>query len=269
MKREADLVKRPAKCEVRDTRCALVRFLVFALFLSLSTLGFSASTPWQVNKHGQVRLLSSVDVAPTSGTVWLGLEQQPAPGWHVYWKNSGDAGYAPRLKWTDSKGIDVGPRSEVQGPTNIVHPKTKTGSLDLGPATPTLYWPAPTKFILPGDLVAYGYEQEVVYPIAAHVQPGAKTLHLVLDLDYLTCSEPCVPYRYTLTLDIPTAALSKYDAEAQTLIERFRTQVPSAAFSDDQIQNQARVERIGTAATDASGPAPGFLAMVFLASTLR
>ena len=38
-------------------------------------------------------------------------------------------------------------------------------------------------------------------------------LHAVVDVDYLTCGEACVPYRYKLTLDIPTAAQAQVDPE--------------------------------------------------------
>jgi len=205
------------------------------VFLFCAAFTQAASTDWKINKHGQVRLLSEYSVAPASGTIWFGLEHRTVPGWHVYWKNSGDAGYSPRLKWTGSQGFEALPLS----------------------------WPAPTKFILPGDLVAYGYEGQVVYPIEVHVRPGAKSLHVVLDLDYLTCSEPCVPYRYTFNLDLPIGAAAKRDSEAQALIQRFRRQIPAASVSDEQIQNYAPVERIGVRANDR--PPAGFWFMLCLA----
>ena len=67
----------------------------------------------------------------------MGLHFTLAPGWHVYWKNSGDAGFPPVVPCSS--------RAEILG-------------------KPELLWPAPQRFELPGDLVAFGYEDEVVYP---------------------------------------------------------------------------------------------------------
>lgn len=233
----AEREKRETKSEKRDRETSfdiVFRFLFLAFCLSVFALPAAAlSTPWRVNKQGQTRLISEFDVAPSSGVLHLGLHQKPAPGWHVYWKNAGDAGYAPRLTWAGSTGI----------------------------GTPVLFWPAPSKIILPGDLIAYAYEDEVVYPIDVPITPGAKALHIVLDLDYLTCSEPCVPYRYTFTLDIPTGAAPKLDAASKALIDYYRRQVPSPTLTDRQIQNQARVKRW----TPPSAIGAGFWVMLLLA----
>ena len=77
----------------------------------------------------------------------------------------------------------------------------------LAPGDIELLWPAPERFELPGDLVAFGYENEVVYPVRARLSgaPG-DTLKLAADVDYLVCEVDCIPYRYTLTLDQPLAA---------------------------------------------------------------
>src|SRR5690242_19940705 len=47
-------------------------------------------------------------VAESSGnpgdTVMLALHMQPAPGWHGYWSNPGDAGLGMTLKWSLPSG---------------------------------------------------------------------------------------------------------------------------------------------------------------------
>ena len=57
----------------------------------------AASGPWSTNPEARVRLVAA------SGH--LGLDFELAPGWHVYWKNSGDAGYPPRLDFSATPEI--------------------------------------------------------------------------------------------------------------------------------------------------------------------
>ena len=104
-----------------------------------------AAGEWATNPQSRVRLVSPWQVAPRNGELMLGLHFLLSPGWHVYWKNSGDAGFPPSATFRPA---------EVLG-------------------TPEILWPTPRRFQLPGDLVAFGYEGEVVYPVRAEIRPGA------------------------------------------------------------------------------------------------
>src|SRR4051794_1269038 len=104
-----------------------------------------AASAWSVNEPSQVRLITAAKVAPTAGEMWMGLQFRLKPGWHVYWKNSGAAGSPPAVTFQPE---DVLGKPEIQ-------------------------WPAPERFDLPGGLVAFGYEKEVVYPIRAQIQPAS------------------------------------------------------------------------------------------------
>jgi suppressor for copper-sensitivity B len=165
--------------------------LTAALVLTgLATAGFPSSSaavtgPWRENEQSRVRLVSAWAEAPRSGELDLGLEFEIRAGWHVYWKNSGDAGFPPVL--------DFSPTPEV------------TGS--------ELLWPAPERYELRGGLVAFGYEDHVIYPLRIHLRDGAlagppspSTLALAADLDYLVCEVDCIPYSYRLDLEQPLAA---------------------------------------------------------------
>src|SRR3954462_12312256 len=98
---------------------------------------------WQSNPQSRVRLITPWKVAPRPSSapsaqnveLRLGLHFALAPGWHVYWKNSGDAGFPPVVVFGKTPGLD---KAE-------------------------LLWPAPERFELRGGLVALGYETEVVY----------------------------------------------------------------------------------------------------------
>jgi DsbC/DsbD-like thiol-disulfide interchange protein len=158
-------------------------------------------------------LISPWRVAPRGGELILGLHFKLAPDWHAYWKNSGDAGFPPTVAFEPA---------EVLG-------------------KPELLWPTPHRFDLPGGLVAFGYEDEVVYPVQATLWPdalpaaevtdegrvtGAAPFYIKADLDYLVCKIDCVPYRYTLTLEQPLGDRPIADPETAPLLEAWLDRVP-------------------------------------------
>ncbi|HEY6322278.1 MAG TPA: protein-disulfide reductase DsbD domain-containing protein, partial [Thermoanaerobaculia bacterium] len=181
----------------------------------------AAASPWITNPQSQVRLISGDLVAPGQGELRLGIEFRLAPGWHAYWKNSGDAGYAPVVTWKDVPGL----------------------------APPELLWPAPHRFELPGGLEAFGYSDEVVYPvrtaiatiagsapsapIAGRPTGGAAgrraSLRISANVDYLVCAVDCVPYRYDLVLDQPLGERAEVDPRTAPRLDRWWRQVPLAA----------------------------------------
>src|SRR5437868_5758399 len=64
----------------------------------------------------------------------VGLLLRMAPGWHTYWKYSGDAGLPTEIKWKLPSDWKVG---EIQ-------------------------WPIPLKTNDPGDIQTYGYQDEIM-----------------------------------------------------------------------------------------------------------
>jgi DsbC/DsbD-like thiol-disulfide interchange protein len=183
---------------------------------------WGAAGEWAKNPQSSVRLITPWRTAPRSGELILGLQFLLSPGWHVYWKNSGDAGFPP---------------SVTLQPADRLTP-------------PEILWPTPRRFELPGGLVAFGYEKEVVYPVRAELKPAApaaapaptsdappatsdaaappagEVLHLAADLDYLVCQVDCVPYRYTLTVDQPLGDRTESDPETVLALQSWLDQVP-------------------------------------------
>jgi len=133
-----------------------------------------------------------------------GLYFKLEPGWHIYWKNAGDSGEPPHVKWTFPEGISTSP----------------------------LQFPAPKRLPL-GPLMDFGYEDEVVFPFSIEVGRTAKSgpADLHAKVDWLVCREVCIPGKAELDLirnvsDRPTnPILSGSDA---TLIERFEAQIPKS-----------------------------------------
>lgn len=181
----------------------IFRFLcLLALALSLAPeTARAASSPWSENEQSRVRLITPYDVAPRSGNLLLGLHFKLSPGWHVYWKNSGDAGFPPVVAFAKDAGLGDA------GDTEIL-------------------WPAPHRFELPGDLVAYGYEDEVVYPVRTTVQAAGNQIEISAALDYLICEVDCIPYRYDLKLTQRVGDAEVPDPQTAPLVEKALDQLP-------------------------------------------
>ena len=211
---------------------ATVAAIALSLFALPEPLA-AATGAWSTTPEAKVRLISGWSAAPASETdLDLGLDFELAPGWHVYWKNSGDAGYAPKL--------DLSATPEV------------TGS--------KLLFPAPHRLDLPGGLVSFGYENAVVYPIAGrwHGAPG-KALHLRARLEYLVCADECVPYAAELALLLPAAdpeANAALDPESSERLARFRRQLPV---------DSSEVAGAPAVAVHAEAGAPPFSVLVLVA----
>lgn len=199
---------------------ALVALVLVSLGLLTSARpAAAAASPWNENPHSRVRLVSPYRVAPANGELWLGLHFTLAPGWHVYWKNSGDAGFPPVIDTTATPEL---------------------GDVEL-------LFPAPDRYELAGGLVAFGYAHEVVYPVHAMLAaPGEERLELSITLDYLVCEVDCVPYRYTLRLDQPLAGRAageapapEIDPETAPLLDAWRSRLPRPVAELPEITTDA------------------------------
>jgi len=127
-----------------------------------------ATTP-----HATAMLVSDADAVAPGGAVHLGLRLRMAPGWHIYWKNPGDAGVPPQLDWTLPAGVTAGP----------------------------IAWPAPTRNAEP-PLMTYGYAGEVLLPVTVS-GAGAGPLSVGLHASWLICEKLCVPEEADLRLTLP------------------------------------------------------------------
>jgi thiol:disulfide interchange protein/DsbC/DsbD-like thiol-disulfide interchange protein len=154
----------------------IAQVFVAALFL-LTPAGVHAAPV--KSEHMTAELVAQGEAVP-GGETYVAFDQKMEPGWHTYWRNSGDAGMPTTIVWTLPNGWK---------PSDIV-------------------WPAPSK--LPtGPLMDYGYEGEILLPVAltapASAKPG-QTVTIKAKMNYLICSNVCVPGSADLTLDIKIAA---------------------------------------------------------------
>ena len=181
---------------------APLRILVSALvpvlgwLLSVSPVAAEpAASPWHETDQTSFRLISAANAVGASAKLSFGLHFKMQPGWKIYWRSPGDAGYPPSIDWA--------------------------GSGNLKDAV--IRWPLPHRFSVLG-LESIGYETEVVLPLTlSPVVPGA-ALNLRAEVDFLTCSNICIPYRASVAMDLPPGPATP--SPFAHLINRYSVQVP-------------------------------------------
>ncbi len=183
---------------MRLSRLFFVFSLILAAGLSARAASSSADAP-----HLHVQLWPRKTSSIPQAAMTLGLYFKLEPGWHVYWKNAGDSGEPPHIRWTLPEGVAAGP----------------------------LQFPAPKRLPL-GPLMDFGYENEVLFPlklqVASTVKDGPALLHA--KVDWLVCREVCIPGKAELDLKLqllskapPAATRSTLDVE---LFERLAGSLP-------------------------------------------
>ena len=178
----------------------------------------AAASAWQETDHSAVRLVSATEAVGDGTSVTLGLQFRMKPGWKIYWRSPGDAGFPPRPDFSPSANLKEA----------------------------NLAWPAPSRFSIFG-FETYGYGDEVVLPLTARLENPGQPLQVRGKVDYLTCKDICVPYSAELALDIPggTAMPSPY----AHLINRFQVQVPGDSGGHGLSLERAELSSDGTGAT--------------------
>ena len=152
--------------------------LALAVLLTAAVSAFALSSSADL-PHVHVQLISP-DAQLHPGTANdAGLYFKLEPGWHVYWRNPGDAGEPPHIKWTLPQGVTAGP----------------------------LQYPIPKRLPL-GPLMDFGYEGEVLFPMQLNVASGASSGPRTLraKVDWLVCRGSCIPEKTELELTRPVAS---------------------------------------------------------------
>ncbi len=172
-------------------------FCLSALFWAITATADARepASEWATTEQGAVRLIAATDAVGNGNTVSLGLQFRLEDGWKVYWRSPGDAGYPPRLDWS--------------------------GSANLAEAE--VLWPLPARFSVLG-FETVGYKDEVVLPIGAQLVRAGEAVEIRASVDYLTCSDICVPVSADLAFDLPSG--SARPSVFAHLISRHLNRVP-------------------------------------------
>ena len=134
-------------------------------------------------------------------TLQLGVHLEMKPGWHTYWQNGGDAGLPTTIQWDLPEGFVAGP----------------------------IEWPVPHRYVESGDIVTYGYADEVTLLVAMNVPADVEVgeaITLKAQVEWLQCKSLCVPGEATVSLRLPVARHSELDPAAAPLFAAAREHLP-------------------------------------------
>lgn len=149
-----------------------MKFLVLLWILLISPLTFGAQSKVEKRDHVLVSLISEYDQIDREAQFKIGLKFVIAKDWHIYWKNPGDSGTAPKVTWNNPENI------KISG----------------------FKWPTPKIFPIP-PLANYGYEKEVIFPMDVSFR-GDK-FEIEGEVEWLVCKVECIPGQAKLNLSLP------------------------------------------------------------------
>lgn len=202
--------------------------IVMNLVALVSMLALAAPAGAQSrSRHVQAELLADVATVQPGRPFTVGVRLKMTPKWHVYWINPGETGLPTKVKFTVPEGFAVSP----------------------------LRFPLPQSFVQPGDIVGYGYEDEVL--LMAEVTPPAEVVGDVpisAEVEWLVCERVCIPGKAKLDLTLQSGSAAE-PANAE-LFATWRAQLPldqqpdaalpevetAAASSGDGVTNTIRLK---------------------------
>ena len=160
-------------------RTRLKQLVLFLTFFLLCVEVVAAQPSLGGNERVSAKLIfDHLSIEPPSAADTpvgrLGIQLTIEPGWHLYWRNSGEAAIPTKVAWKVPEGWHVG----------------------------DIEWPAPLLFREKGTITTFGYQNQVLLtaPLyAAQVIPGDnETITIRADISWLVCKDICVPGRATV-----------------------------------------------------------------------
>ena len=169
----------------------------YCSFLALVLLSSVASAQEDTSPHCDVDLTAAFTKIEPGSVIAVGLRFRLDPGWHFYWKNPGESGLPPEIKWTLPEGFEI----------------VET------------YWPTPHRVTVAG-MVNYVYEDEATLLVQIRV-PGEYEVGTVVpykvELSYQVCETSCMIANDVLVGELPGSAQRQ---DLISLRKKFPTQTP-------------------------------------------
>lgn len=176
----------------------------------LGATGAAASAQQPSQPHAgatkaRVELIVGRTAVRPGETIPVGVKFTMEDGWHIYWKNPGDAGQAPSFQWT----LPGGGASRMMrgGEWSASEPE----------------FPAPVRWEDAGGIVGYGYTGSVIFPAELKVPSSAtpgQEVELRIAAQYLVCKEICLS---EYAIDSVTLSVSADSGEEAEDVEAIRS----------------------------------------------
>ena len=140
------------------------------------------------------------ETTPTK--ILIGLQVNLLPEWKIYWRNPGDAGLPPEIKWETGNNIK----------------------------SMNLLFPNPKRFKFFG-IETFGYENEVIFPIVIEQSNKNKKISGPLQFEAQVCAEICVPVSFNY--DLSKLNKNYKNNSNLTQILKYKNKVPKNVGSKD------------------------------------
>ena len=127
------------------------------------------------DRYVEVKLIPEKTHVSGGEEIWIGIDHEIYPHWHLYWANPGDSGIPIATEWTLPDGAEI---EEIQ-------------------------WPLPEKIDY-DPLANYGYSKQVTLlqklKLPENLPPGK--INLSAEVKMLVCNEVCIPETAEVTLTL-------------------------------------------------------------------
>ena len=154
------------------------------------------------DEPAKIELIADVTTFLPGKTFRLGVKFTMVEEWHVYWHSAREGGVGTTLKWKLPPGWTAGP----------------------------IEWPMPRRYVLPGSLIAYGYDQEVLLQseITVPADYSESSAMLAVAANWLVCKEICLIGEGSPQLQLSRASDSIKASKEAPLFQEWRARVPSS-----------------------------------------
>ena len=160
--------------------------------------------------HTELELVSGVAAVVAGEPFDLAVRMKTDPGWHVYWKNSGDSGLPVSIRRDLPDGFKAG----------------------------DIHWPVPERLEEAG-LTTYGYPMGVF--LISEITPPASlagdAVTFKAQVDWLACERICVPGKADLLLNLPVGEAASPSAWSYELAQTRKQWPRPSPWPIDAFQN--------------------------------
>ena len=160
--------------QILQMMCAVM----ISALLMVSRADASESAPVDSGKV-VAQLVSSQSRARAGETIDIAVRTVIDPGWHTYWRNTGDSGESVQIEWQVLAGSDA---------------------VSFGEIT----WPLPST-IATGPIINYGFDGIPYFPVTLTLPTEAQDGEIIeigASVFYLVCNDVCIPEQAELSMQI-------------------------------------------------------------------
>ena len=170
------------------------KFIILLVVVFLAALqqekASANSSRWVDYEQGKVRLIAA-NLGQDNIVPYLGLQFSILPGWKIFWRSPGEAGYPLEINNIKSKNVSL---NEIQ-------------------------WPYPERFEF-GGIYTYGYNKDVVLPLKLDLDDKNLDVSISFKLEFHTCKDVCIPKQ--VNLSIPNLTFNQHkNSDIESLLKEY------------------------------------------------